>query len=344
MRYFVLAQFICFYSLLGFAHNITLTDSVNESPISFATVYDVNGNLIGRSDVDGNIDLVIGQEYHISHIGYERKIIICDDSNIVYMAPISHIIPEVSVTAKMKKYFHCKVFFRSIEHVDSVLKYYMDGVREFVIDTKTKKVKVRNEKTYCYMSKRKDIAQKKRNFMIGDRYISLPYFERNSMYEETINDKCKRIEGGIVYGDTAQIGRCDIFNEKNEIVLSLDALYPKSNLVRNLFGYTQVLSKHDHTEIYRYNDLGSPTIFDIKSSNRYRHFTLIHKKEDFIRDIDVEDVFFVVESEYTDEKNLSTPETLQEDYKKYSAKYPLNSIIKEQLVAEQQLHNSEQGE
>lgn len=336
MRYFVLVQF-CFCSLLGFAHNITLTDSINKSPISFATVYDVNGNLIGRSDVDGNIDLIKGQEYHVSHIGYERKKIICDDNSIVYLIPISYIMPEVSVTTKMKKYFHCKVFFRSVEHVDSVLKYYMDGVREFVIDTKTKKVKLRNEETYYYMSKRKDIAQKKRNFMIGDRYISLPYFERNSMYEETLNDKCKRIEGGIVYGDTAQIGRCEIVNEKNEMILSLDALYPKSNLVGNLFGYTQVLSKHDQTEIYRYNDLGSPTIFDIKSSNSYRHFTLTHKKENFIRDIDVEDVFYVVESEYTDEKKLSTSETLQEDYKKYSAKFPLNSIIQEQLVAEQQL-------
>ena len=43
--------------------------------------------------------------------------------------------PDLVVTAKMKKYYHCKVFFRNVEYVDSCMKYYIDGVREFFIDT-----------------------------------------------------------------------------------------------------------------------------------------------------------------------------------------------------------------
>ena len=124
-----------------------------------------------------------------------------------------------------------------------------------------------------------------------------------------------------------------VFPDKDEMLLSVDALWPKSTLVMNLFGYTQVLSKHNKTELYR-ND-NAPSVFDLKSSNSYRHLTLTHKKESLVRDIDVEDVFYVVEYEYTDTKELSSPELLQEDYKKYSEMFPVVEKIREQLVREE---------
>ncbi|MBR1556706.1 MAG: hypothetical protein IJ647_02925 [Prevotella sp.] len=102
----------------------------------------------------------------------------------------------------------------------------------------------------------------------------------------------------------------------------------------NLFGYTQVLSKHNRTELYRYDEFYAPFVFNLKSSNRYRHLTLTHKKEDIVRDIDVEDEFYVVEYEYTDTKELSSSELLQEDYKKYSGMFPVIERIREQLMEE----------
>ena len=50
------------------------------------------------------------------------------------------------------------------------------------------------------------------------------------------------------------------------------------------------------------------------------------------RDIDVEDVFYVVEYEYTDTKELSSSELLQEDYKKCSEMFPVVERIREQLA------------
>ena len=91
---------------------------------------------------------------------------------------------------------------------------------------------------------------------------------------------------------------------------SIDALWPKNSLVTNLFGYTQVLSKYNKTELYRYNDFDAPSVFNLKSSNSYRHLTLTHKKEDIIRNIDVEDMCYVVEYEYTNTKELSSSELL----------------------------------
>ena len=185
------------------------------------------------------------------------------------------------------------------------------------------------------MSKRQDIAQKKRSMMIGDRYMALPFLDKKTLYEETVHDKKRNIQSGIVYADSISIGSCDLFSDKNEMLLSIDALWPKNSLVTNLFGYTQVLSKHNKTELYRYNDFDAPSVFNLKSSNSYRHLTLTHKKENIVRDIDVEDVFYVVEYEYTDTKESSSSELLQEDYKKYSGMFPVTERIRELLVREE---------
>ena len=337
MKYFILAQILFLTSLVGYAQQVMLADSVNKNPVSYATVYDANGTVIGRSDMGGYIHLQKGFEYHISHISYESKSLVYNEDSIIFLSPLSYKISEVNVTAKKKKYYHCKVFFRSIEHVDSCLKYYMDGIREFFIDTKSKKVHYGNVETNYFMSKRQDIAQKKRSMMIVDRYMALPFLDKNTLYEETMRDKKRNIESGIVYADSISIGSYEIRSDNSEMLLSIDALWPKNSLVTNLFGYTQVLSKYNKTELYRYNDFDAPSVFNLKSSNSYRHLTLTHKKEDIIRDIDVEDMFYVVEYEYTNTKELSSSELLQEDYKKYSGMFPITERIKEQLIREESL-------
>ena len=337
MKYFILAQILFLTSLVGYAQQVMLADSITQNPVCYATVYDANGTVIGRSDMGGYINLQKGFEYHISHISYEPKSFVYNDDSIIFLSPSFYTISEVSVTAKKRKYYHCKVFFRSIEHVDSCLKYYMDGIREFFINTKSKKVHYGNVETNYFMSKRQDIAQKKRSMMIVDRYMALPFLDKNTLYEETMRDKKRNIKAGVVYADTVSIGSCKMLPDKNEILFSIDALWPKNSLVTNLFGYTQVLSKYNKTELYRYNDFDAPCVFNLKSSNSYRHLTLTHKKEDIIRDIDVEDMFYVVEYEYTDTKELSSSELLQEDYKKYSGMFPIPERIREQLVRGEEL-------
>ena len=346
MKCFILALILFLTNLVGFAQQVMLADSITKNPVSYATVYDANGTVIGRSDIEGYVVLQKGCEYHISHIGYEPRRLVFDEDCIILLSPSSHQLSEVTVTAKRKKYYHCKVYFRSIEHVDSCLKYYMDGIREFYIDTKTKKVHCGNDVTNYFMSKRQDIAQKKRSMMISDRYMALPWLDKYTLYEETVRDKKKNIQihdvssptsslSGVVSAGTVSIGSWEMFPEKNELLLSMDALWPKNMLVTNLFGYTQVLSKYNKTELYRHDDDNAPSVFNLKSSNSYRHLTLTHKKENLVRDIDVEDVFYVVESKYTDKKESSSSESLQKDYEKYSGMFPIVERIREQLIQEE---------
>ena len=335
MKYFILAHILFLTRFMGFAQQVMLADSITKTPVSYATIYDAKGTVIGRSDMGGNVILQKGCEYHISHISYESRSLVYNEDSIILLSPSSHQLSEVTVTAKRKKYYHCKVYFRSIEHVDSCLKYYMDGIREFYINTKNKKVHCGNVVTNYFMSKRQDIAQKKRSMMISDRYTALPFLDKYTLYEETMRDKKRSIKAGGVFADTVSIGRCEMFPERKEMLLSINALWPKNTLVINLFGYTQVLSRHNKTELYRHDDDNAPSVFNLKSFNSYRHLTLAHKKDNFVRDIDVEDVFYVVEYEYADKKEASSSELLQKDYKKYSGMFPIVERIREQLIREE---------
>ena len=57
MKYFILAQILFLTSLVGFAQQVMLSDSITQNPFCYATVYDANGTVIGRSDMGGYISL-----------------------------------------------------------------------------------------------------------------------------------------------------------------------------------------------------------------------------------------------------------------------------------------------
>ena len=110
MRNLILFLFLFLGKLALLAHDITLRDSLTNAPIFCATVCDADGNYIGRSDVNGNINLKKGCAYHVSHICYESKKFICDDNISVVMSPKNYTMPDLVVTANKKKYYRCKVF------------------------------------------------------------------------------------------------------------------------------------------------------------------------------------------------------------------------------------------
>ena len=97
MKYFILAQILFLTSLVGYAQQVMLADSVNKNPVSYATVYDANGTVIGRSDMGGYIHLQKGFEYHISHISYESKSLVYNEDSIIFLSPLSYKISEVNV-------------------------------------------------------------------------------------------------------------------------------------------------------------------------------------------------------------------------------------------------------
>ena len=79
------------FGLVGYAQQVMLADSITKNPVCYATVYDANGTVIGRSDMGGYIKLQKGFEYHISHISYESKSLVYNEDSIIFLSPLSNI-------------------------------------------------------------------------------------------------------------------------------------------------------------------------------------------------------------------------------------------------------------
>ena len=75
------------FGLVGYAQQVMLADSITKNPVGYATVYDANGTVIGRSDIGGHISLQKGCEYHISHICYEPKSLAYNGDSIILLSP-----------------------------------------------------------------------------------------------------------------------------------------------------------------------------------------------------------------------------------------------------------------
>ena len=82
MKYYILVQFLFLTRLVGFAQQVMLADSITKNPVSYATVYDANGTVIGRSDMGGYVNLQKGFDNHITHISYEPRSLIYNDNGI----------------------------------------------------------------------------------------------------------------------------------------------------------------------------------------------------------------------------------------------------------------------
>ena len=307
-----------------------IIDSTTKLPVAYAVVYDGKGTVVGQSDELGVVNLKKGTKYSISHLGYKsyETDFFCGEKTIL-MSPTSYDLKDVSVEAKRKKYYHVRFYYRIVEDVNSIMKYYKEGFVDYSVNTKNRKTKLigNTGRTYVLDSLLKlDVM---RSFMVSDEHLGIPYLDSKSLYERIVSNKRNTIdESGNVLCGTDIFGTYVKHENSNEAVLSFDGLYPKQRKVLNLFGYTQVFDKFQNTEVFRDDNLGNHSPFDIKAFSAYRHFTLKHKKEDITKDINVKDEVFIVCSEYSDEKNKNSFSSITDEVlDEYRTKYPLEKVL-----------------
>lgn len=267
-----------------------LKDSGTMLPVTNAMVYDSCGTVIGHSDDRGVIRL-----------------------------------KNVNVESKRKKYYHFRVYYRTVEDVNSTLKYYNEGIADFLVTTKNGKAKRVRSYSSLFASDSLLALDIRRSFEVSDMHVGTPYF--HSKPRRTTIDST----GNVMLANHV-IGSFVKREDAHEVIYSVDELYPKASIVLNLFGYHQVLDKFNSTTVFHDTGLGKHSIYDIKAFNEYRHLTLKHKKEAVTKDIDVNDYVYVIASEFSDDKKgNSFPKVTKAMIDEYRNKYPLEPVVLEQL-------------
>ena len=68
------------FGLVGYAQQVMLADSITKNPVCYATVYDANGTVIGRSDMGGyprvSFIMMIASFSYLRHfIQYQKSVL-----------------------------------------------------------------------------------------------------------------------------------------------------------------------------------------------------------------------------------------------------------------------------
>lgn len=91
---------------------------------------------------------------------------------------------DVTISGKQPKFVRLKGYYRSYQHNDSLLKYYVDGIVEYYINLKNEKVYLRIYGCRYLRNEELISKDKKRAFMLSDQATFRPWPEGTTFIEE----------------------------------------------------------------------------------------------------------------------------------------------------------------
>lgn len=320
MKYKFLKSFI-FISLFFICKitvgQIQILDKLDNSPIPFAHLISEKGDLIATSDINGNIDLgrlsrMVDEESNIivQHISYNNLRI--SYSKLKRSKSISLLVrkialPEVKVNASHDKnmILVLKGFFRSYQLVDSVPKYYTDGIVEYYITSKNK-LKNRVVEHRSFYNAQIINNEKIRVATVSMDVAGIPYIDALPIAKQIGEEySFKKVNNMFdIEKEDSIVGRIKTENELGKVQVSVDLIAPQMDRTRKLFGYISKIPKIMITENYFSRNPLKPIKSNLESRKEYRKIYFKHKKDKVFSENDVIHEFFVINSYYISKTKL----------------------------------------
>ncbi|PWB24114.1 hypothetical protein [Flavobacterium sp. HTF] len=131
-------------------------DQLSNEKIFFVEIYSDKGNLIGSTSADGLMSkdltnkILSSDTKYLTFVNsfYQNKLVAIKDYNInsiVTMQPITNELQEVVISNIKDKnqYLVISAYVRSVQINNDRVHYFMDGIVEYYISLKTKKIKLK---------------------------------------------------------------------------------------------------------------------------------------------------------------------------------------------------------
>ena len=220
---------------------------------------------------------------------------------------------DVTINGKQPKFVRLKGYFRSYQHNDSLLKYYVDGIVEYYINLKNEKVYLR--KYGCRYLRNEELISKdkKRAFMLSDQATFRPWPEGKTFIEECRKKYAIQDSANVGYIKKASqiLGRVttDSINKSCMIEMNMIPTYDK--LTHNIFGFTQEMKSDYFMEAYRLSDENYYSFKNLLSQKTDQSYNYWHKKDSRKQLIHVVTELFITEQEYVDDKKKEAGKKLQ---------------------------------
>ncbi len=307
-RIFVVALLIYCSSIKIFSQ-IYIRNLSNNEGVPYARILNSNGMLIGVTDINGYIPKLEFRDKSpltIQHLSYiEKKVRQQDFNQDIFLEEKKIDLNECIVTAKRPDYLRLRTYYRSIQHNDSIVKYYEDGVIDFYIKVKNRKVVERHILAFREFQNETLLSkEKKRVNMVVDKYTYTPYLKNRSLIQDLSKNKYDLdINTGKISKDDIEVAIESIDNFRKIRSVSYDALAERGGeKVTSLFGFKTILSKHLLTENYVLND--DKSYLNLLNSMRYRLLYYKHKKDPYLQRVELNDELYVLSKVYVSKNKM----------------------------------------
>jgi hypothetical protein len=318
---------ICFvfvlllHSFIYSQHSIK--DAISLESVPFVEIYSDTGNLIGSTDVDGSLSkdfenkILLANAKSLTFVNsfYQNKAVTIDDFNsdtVFKMNPIVNALKEVVVSNKKDKnqYLVLKTYVRSLQINNDRVHYFMDGIVEYYISLKTKKVKLKflSNRTF----ENKSIPQlKEKGFKVYFQIVGAPmlselldYNKLNESYglqKSTVDIKIKNKEDNSLKGS--------LYLNPNGTSLTLGIITDDKPKVMKGLGVENILNNYTINSLYgnkKLEDIGFDSLLYFKET---RNYDIKAKKDKVTQKVDATHEVFVLGyrfSEKIDAKGLDS--------------------------------------
>ena len=315
-------------------------DQLSKEKIFFVEIYSDKGNLIGSTNSDGLVSkelenkVLASDTKNLTFVNsfYQNKVVAIDDFNsnsIVTMFPIINELEEVVISNKKdkNKYLVIRTYVRSLQINNDRVQYFMDGIVEYYISLKTKKIKLKFISNRSFENK--SIPQLKEKGLkiyfqiVGAPMLSelLDYNKLNESYilqKEAIDVKINNKEDNSLRGT--------LHLDSNRTSLSLAIITDDKPKVMKGLGIKNILNNYTINSLFSNNEfekIGFNTLLYFKET---RNYSIKARKDIETQKVDAIHEVFVLEyrfSENIDTKGLDNnysfinSSSYQDDYWKH---------------------------
>lgn len=229
-------------------------------------------------------------------------------------AQVSHTLQDVNVTETRPHYVRMKGYYRSYQHNDSTLKYFVDGIVEYYINLKNGKVDLNK---YARRNLRNNILvsqDRKRAFSYNDQGTFRPWPEGKTFIELCRKQYTLKDSLGTQYimlGDKP-IGRISksstsekdsTYHSRGICQVEINLIPTYKNLTHNIFGFTQEDIKDDFVESYQLSPEDYYSFKDLLAQKTDKSYLFSYKKDTHKQLIHVITELYITEKEYAAKKN-----------------------------------------
>ena len=301
-----------FFSISSMYSQHKIKEIFSEKFVPFVEIYSEKGDLIGVSDINGNISLELENKIYnskatnlafvnSSYITSELSIDTYKNSPIISLNRISIELDEVVImNPKTYKYLKLKGYFRSLQINEDRPHYFIDGIVEFYISMKSDKIKMRILSNRSFENKSIKQISRTNYFMVA----GVPMFDEFTSFKN-INNQYNLKTGNslkttILEKETdLEKGTIAILDNNSSLQLEIiSSLKPK---IIKLFEMETHYNNYTINAIYENNDAQKIDLENIIYYKEIRSYDVKRKQKDKFQKVEATHEFYLLEKEYLNE-------------------------------------------